>query len=197
MDALREAGLCHLQFGTQGEKVGRWRAFLAAYQVRADYPDDAHAWLSCTLALAGVASGNFGVGGLLVDEAGAVVIQGHNQVFQPHFRSDRHAEMVVLDAWEDGHPEAQGRGNFTLVTSLEPCPMCLVRLSSCPAVRRVLFVAPDLVGGMVQRLAALPPSWLELSRGKSFVQARCSAELIAAAADIFQINLVELLERMR
>jgi len=48
-----------------------------------------------------VASGNFGVGCIIVDVYGNVIVQGHNEVFHPYFRSDRHAEMVVMREFED------------------------------------------------------------------------------------------------
>jgi hypothetical protein len=50
---------------------------------------------------------------------------------------------------------------------------------------------------MVQRLESLPPMWLELARGKTFAQARCSPELADAAAQIFRLNLDELTARLK
>jgi cytosine deaminase len=175
------------------EAASRWREFLRNYDPLRGRDDDAHAWLACCLAWEAVAAGNFGVGAILVDAAGRVIVQGHNEMFHPRFRSDRHAEMVVLDRWEDGDRTPSGG---TLVTSIEPCPMCLVRLSSS-AVRRVLYVAPDLTGGMVRRMDALPPYWFEAAREKSFTQANCSAGLIRAAEQIFLLNLKELTARMK
>jgi cytosine deaminase len=195
---IREQGQERLQRLKSGEEaVEQWKAFLAAYSFRPEQPDDASAWLTCTLALEAVASDNFGVGALLVDDNGQVVAQGHNQVFHPHFRSDRHAEMVVLEGWENDHAGQPARGEFTLYSSLEPCPMCLIRLCHCPTVRRVLFAAPDDMGGMVQRLDSLPPVWRELALGKTFARARCSDELVHAASGIWQINLAELNGRLQ
>jgi tRNA(Arg) A34 adenosine deaminase TadA len=179
-----------------GEGVERWRGFLAGYQPRPEHPDDGYAWLACTLALEGVAGDNFGVGAILVGRDGQVVAWGHNQVFHPHFRSDRHAEMVVLEGWEDGRREVPWPGGLTLYTSLEPCPMCLVRLCNAD-VQSVLFAAADSIGGMVGRLDSLPPVWLELARGKTFAQARCSPDLARAAGQIFQLNLEELNARLK
>src|SRR5262249_45835252 len=155
------------------------------------HPDDAYAWLTCALALTAVAAGNFGVGAVLVEGDGQVVAQGHNQVFRPHFRSDRHAEMVVLDDWEDTQPHLPEGATLTLYTSLEPCPMCLVRLSPS-AVRRVRFAAPDGRGGMVSRMDSLPPFWAELARRKAFGPGQCSPDLVHAAGQIFLLNLEEL-----
>ncbi|HKB40760.1 MAG TPA: deaminase [Gemmataceae bacterium] len=173
--------------------MGGMRADLLEYRPIPEHEDDAHAWLSCVLALEGVAAGNFGVGAILVEEGGRIAVQGHNEMFHPRFRSDRHAEMVVMDRWEGSDPGACGG---TLVTSVEPCPMCLVRLSSS-ALRRVLYVAPDLTGGMVRRMDSLPPYWAEAARGKVFAQARCSPDLVRAAEQIFLLNLEELTAHMK
>ncbi len=135
-------------------------------------------------------------GAILVDPGGQVVAQGHNQVFHPYFRSDRHAEMVVLENWEDSRPHVPWPGGLTLFSSVESCPMCLVRLI-CADVGRVLFAAEDPIGGMVQRMNSLPPAWLELARRKTIIQAQCSPELTHAADRIFQINLQELNARLR
>jgi cytosine deaminase len=196
-EMIRELGRQRLQnVRSNGGAVGHWREFLAGYHPQAKHPDDAYAWLTCTLALEGVAGDNFGVGAILVDGGGQVVAQEHNQVFHPYFRSDRHAEMVVLDCWEDGHPQMPWPGGLTLFTSLESCPMCLVRLA-CADVSRVLFVAEDAIGGMVQRMNSLPSAWIEMATSKMFAQAQCSPELVHAAGQIFQINLQELNARLR
>ena len=117
--------LMKLEAATKG--IETWKAYLLEYQPRVEYPDNAFVWLTCALALKGVATGNFGVGAILIDDGGQIVAQGHNEVFYPYFRSDRHAEMVVLDDFEEASLE---RGSVTIYTSLEPCPMCLVRLST-------------------------------------------------------------------
>lgn len=196
-ESIRELGQQHLQNLRSGSgAIGHWREFLSGHQPQAQHPDDGYAWLTCTLALEGVAHDNFGVGAILVDAGGQIVTQGYNQVFHPYFRSDRHAEMVVLEGWEEGRPQVPWPGGLTLFTSVEPCPMCLVRLLSAD-VRRVLFVAEDAIGGMVQRLNNLPPSWLELAQSKTFAKAQCSPELVHAAGQIFGINLQELNARLQ
>jgi tRNA(Arg) A34 adenosine deaminase TadA len=184
------------KLGRDARGVGVWKPFLLGCQPRVGHPDDAYAWLTCVLALEAVATGNFGVGAVLVNEAGHVAAQGHNQVFSPHFRSDRHAEMVVLDGWEDARRGRAEGGNFVLYTSIEPCPMCLVRLSTS-AVHQVLYAAPDLPGGMVHRMAKLPPFWVELAQRKTFAQAQCSEDLARAAGQIFLLNLDELTARVK
>src|SRR5436309_16133739 len=81
-ESIQELGRQHLQNVKPGSgAVEQWRTFLADYHPRAGHPDDAYAWLTCTLALEGVAGDNFGVGALLVDAGGQVVARGPNQVF--------------------------------------------------------------------------------------------------------------------
>lgn len=191
---LGEQRLRNLRSG--GGAIEYWQTFLTGYHPNSKYPDDAYAWLTCTLALEGVATDNFGVGAILVDAGGQVVAQGHNRVFHPYFRSDRHAEMVVLEGWEESRPQVPWPGGLTLFTSVEPCPMCLARLLTAD-VRCVRFAAEDPIGGMVQQLNNLPPSWLELARRKSFSPAQCSPGLAHAAGQIFGINLQELNARLQ
>ena len=115
----------------------------------------------------GAAFRDRGVGGL---ESRGSLSSGHNEVFSPYFRSDRHAEMVAMDAFEDTHRASGGLGRFRLYTSLESCPMCLIRLSTS-RIGRVLHAARDIPAGMVYRMSDLPPFWIELARRKSFEQA--------------------------
>src|SRR5262249_18485032 len=130
------------------DQVARWRKWLESYQPQAAYPDDAFAKLTCLLALEAVEEGDFGVGGILVDSSGNVVNAGHNLLFKPYFGSDRHAEMVVMDEFEDANQSLTKLVGYTFYTSLESCPMCLARLITS-GVNKTLYVAPDLTGGMV------------------------------------------------
>ncbi len=173
------------------EIIDSCKAFLVGYQPSSEFSDDAYVWLTCALALEAVDGGNFGVGGILIDEGGDVVAQGHNEVFNPYFRSDRHSEMVVMDHFEDANPKLTSLKGYTFYSSLEPCPMCLVRLSTS-GVRKVLYAAPDVEGGMISRMSDLPPLWLELCQTKTFAQAQCSQDLINVATQLFLFNLDEL-----
>ncbi|MBA2409710.1 MAG: nucleoside deaminase [Gammaproteobacteria bacterium] len=181
---------------TEAEGINTWKAYLANYRPRAKHADDACVWLTCVLALEAVNAGNNGIGSILVDSVGRVVAQGHNAVFNPYFRSDRHAEMVVMDDFEDAHPELGKLHGYALFTSLEPCPMCLVRLGTS-GVKKVLFAASDAAGGMAHKLNDLPPFWIELLQGKMFSQAECSPGLAEAAGEIFLLNLEELTARIK
>ncbi len=173
-----------------------WKTWLTDYQFNHDYPDDSYIWLANILALRGIDHGNFGVGCVLIDVNSNIVVQGHNEVFNPYFRSDKHAEMVVMDKFEDAHRGINKRGGYTLYTSLEPCPMCLIRLITSD-INTVLYAASDITGGMVHKMQNVPPLWIELYEGKVFSQANCSQELTNAANDIFLINANELLEKIK
>lgn len=166
------------------DNINTWKIRLTEHQPRREYTDDVYVWLTCILALEASIEGNFGVGSILVNEGGNIVVQGHNKVFSPYFRSDRHAEMVVMDAFENARRAPGGLDRFTLYTSLEPCPMCLIRLSTSD-IGRVLFAARDIPGGMVHRMNELPPFWMELAQRKIFQQAACSPNLMEAANEIF------------
>jgi tRNA(Arg) A34 adenosine deaminase TadA len=167
--------------------ITKWKSWLADYRFHGEYRDDAYIWLACILALEAGSVGNFGVGCLMTDEVGDVILTGRNEVFSPYFRSDRHAEMVVLNAFEDRYKETPTMNGYVLYTSLEPCPMCLARLimSGIPT---VLYAAPDSFGGMVQKMKEFPPAFLQFSQGHVFAQAQCSPELVQAASAIFEIN---------
>jgi len=178
------------------DDISAWKAYLTDYRFVDECLDDPYAWLACTLALRSVATGNFGVGGILVNDDGNVVVQGHNHVFNPRFRGDRHAEMVIMDRFENAHSKLTNLAGYTLYTSLEPCPMCLVRLSTA-SIGKVLYAATDLEGGMVHRMNNLPPFWAEMAQRKTFGHARCAQELANAAAQIFLLNLDELVAKIR
>lgn len=188
---IRALGLQELE---KVSSTTKWKIWLTDYQFVC--PDDSFIWLTNILALKAVDNGNFGIGCILIDGFGNIVAYGNNEVFIPYFRSDRHAEMVVMDKFEDTHPYIHKNEVYTLYTSLEPCPMCLVRFITSD-INKVLYAASDSLGGMVSRMAEMPSLWIELSRGKVLSQADCSQDLIDAANDIFLSNSNELLEKIK
>jgi len=192
IEEIRASGLKHLnRIDPAPENVGSWKAWLNDYKFNEKYHEDPFAWLTCVLALKGVASGNFGIGCILVGGDYNVVKEGHNQVHKPYFRSDLHAEMVVMTKFEDDHKDLTNLRNYTLFTSLESCPMCMTRLISS-GVKTVLHVSPDERGGMVHKIADLPDVWPEIARRQIFDQAKCTKDLVNAALKIFMINADEL-----
>ena len=140
-------------------------------------------------AISAIKNGGWGIGAILIDnQTGKIICRGQNKTK----RSDWHAEMDLLNKFEDEHQDKKVRkellAHCTLITSLEPCPMCLCRIIAA-RVGAVYYVAPDAPGGMVHLFDNLPDSWKELAKGKTYAQADCSAELIKIAGDVFQFVL--------
>jgi len=66
------------------------------------YPHDSFSIIVLEEALTAAGEGNFGIGACLVrKETGKVILRGRNKVFKPYFRSDLHAEMDVLNRYEE------------------------------------------------------------------------------------------------
>lgn len=152
---------------------------------RADQPT---ALIACEEALEAARCGNYGVGAVLIDPEGDVIERGRNQAFRPRFHSDYHAEMVVMNAFEDHNPDAGNMRGYTLMCSLEPCPMCLCRLLIA-GVETVKFAARDDWGGMATSIDRLPPAWRRLAQRQQFELADVSDELRQLATDLFMLNL--------
>ena len=169
------------------ERAAFWRQHLDDLAGSSRGEHDKYAARACRLAVDGMAAGTYGVGALLVDEEGEVVIEGHNRVRGPgSFRSDLHAEMVVTNAYEALELPRHRAKEFTLVTSLESCPMCLTRLIVA-GIGTVLHVADDPVGGMVGRRQHLPPVFRTIAEHHEQVwsPADCSDDLRVAAFRIW------------
>ena len=179
----------------RSELAGLECTFAAIRARSTPHGDQELALQACHEALAAAREGNYGVGAVLIDPAGAVAERGHNLAFQPSFRSDLHAEMVVMNAFEERCPETGSMAGYTLMCSLEPCPMCLGRLLIA-GVETVKFVANDELGGMVDRLHHLPLAWKRLAERVEFHRADASDELRQLASDVFVLNLDRLRRRL-
>lgn len=162
----------------------------------AKYRDERIGRMVCAEALSALTEGNYGVGGVLADPNGQIVTRGHNQAFSPRFRSDRHCEMVIMDAFEAEHPDVVNMRGYTLFTSLEPCSMCVSRII-ISGIGTVKYVAVDEGGGMARRLDALPDNFRRLVQKQTFVLAQCSPELRQLARDIFLLNLRDLQAKLQ
>jgi tRNA(adenine34) deaminase len=179
-----------------GAGLGDWRSARLARRLTrfmpdaGTYPDDPLGKLVCEDALAAAKAGNYGVGALIVDAAGMVLLRAENQVFAPRFASDGHAEMVAVSRLEQEHPELAPAG-LTLVVSLEPCPMCYTRLKLA-GIGRVCYLAEDAPGGIVSRARQLPPIWALLNPVQVFAPAQVAPELRRIAAAIFRSNLYDM-----
>jgi len=179
----------------EGSGISGMREMLAGYEVLDTHRDEPYALLACALALQAVSEGNAGIGCVIADAEGASVAYGHNRVFHPRFRSDLHGEMDTMNAFEDGGEEIPPR-DLTLYSSLEPCPMCMVRLVTA-GMGRVLYMARDEQWGMTEGRDRLPPVWQDLAAGTVFGRLECSPGLMDASIRIFNSNIDELYEILK
>ena len=174
-----------------------WKKYLDQYDPSASLKDEIAAVRVCRLAAMAAELGTYGVGAVLLDDNGEVLAEGHNEVFVDDFRSDLHAEMVVLTKFEIEHQRPDELGSLTLVSSLEPCPMCMTRLIYS-GIRSIRYVCEDPNGGMVTRKSSLPPKIQQISADLSQVWglAECSRELREAAFHIWDQNRAEIDRRI-
>lgn len=165
---------------------------LDAYEPSAAHAHDAYALAACRQALLAARQKTYGVGAVLVDPSGATVVEGHNHVHIGGFHSDLHAEMVVMNEFERDLAGPVDLSDWTLITSLEPCPMCMTRLIYA-GVGTILHVSEDEMGGMVSRRESLPPIFREITarQDQVWTAADCADELRRLALDIWAAPLEE------
>jgi len=176
------------------QKLADLETRISAYTVQAGFPDDPYGLIVVNAALEAIKGESGGIGACLVDSrTGQVVETGRNRQFTTYFRSDLHAEMDLLNRYEDRMKKRRSPGNggnprecphLVLVSSVEPCPMCLTRIINS-GIKTILYVVEDKQGGMVTRLDQLPPFWREFAADREFRQADCSPELRKIALDLF------------
>ena len=160
-----------------------------------DRPHDHFARIAVTGAIDAGLEGNAAIGALLANPDGEVVAEERNRMFVPHFRSDFHAEMVLLTGWEERNkPSADLRG-FTLVTSLEPCEMCMIRIINS-GVSNVLYVAEDLGKGAITGPNKLAPHWARLAAPQHFAPADCDQWLAEVALAAFAMVIGDVSDRL-
>ncbi len=179
------------------QKLADLETRISAYTVQPGFPDDAYGLIVVNAALEAIKGESGGIGACLVDSrTGQMVETGRNRQFTTYFRSDLHAEMDLLNRYEDRmkKPRSDGKGgnprecpHLVLISSVEPCPMCLTRIINS-GIKTVLYVVEDKQGGMVTRLDQLPPFWREFAADREFRQADCSPELRQIALDLFHFS---------
>lgn len=168
---------------------------IEAYTPDPRYPDDPFILVTLREAVSGKQEGSGGVGACLVMEStGEIVERGHNRQYSPHFRSDLHAEMDLLNRFEnrrniqrsvDGTSQNPRQvDGLVLYSSFEPCPMCLTRIINA-GIKKTLYAVPDPMGGMCGRISQLPPFWRDMARGRLYCPASCSPELKKIAIELF------------
>jgi tRNA(adenine34) deaminase len=166
-----------------------WKEYVDQYEPSASLRDEVAAVRVCQLAAVAAELGTYAVGAVLLDGKGEVLADGHNETFVDGFRSDLHAEMVVLTKFETEHQQPPNPSGLTLVSSLEPCPMCMARLIYS-GIGSIRYICEDPLGGMVTRKSLLPPKLQEISEELSQVWglAECSNELREAASHIWELS---------
>ncbi|MFW1676890.1 deaminase [Pontibacter sp. JAM-7] len=117
----------------------------------------------CTLAMAALSKGNYGVAAILIDANGAILSQAANGVFTQGYHPGAHAEISLLERFQLDYPDYANPQQLTLLSLLEPCPMCLCRILAS-GIGRLQYLVADPQGGMVSHLAHLPPAWKNLAQ---------------------------------
>ena len=151
--------------------------YLISFQPAADYPDDIYAKEANIQALKSVMEGGYGIGSVLIDENGKIIIAAHNSQIQKH-RSDLHAEMTLLTNFEESRLAKKYvniyvyKPGLTVLSSAEPCPMCFIRINTTGADTKYCTPGPD--DGMASRVDYLPPAWKEMALKRKVSLGKCS-----------------------
>ena len=179
------------------ERLAAIEARILSFRPDPGYTHDALGLHVVKAALSAAKQGCGGIGACLVDETtGKVVETGRNRQYAPYFRSDLHGEMDLLNRYEDRIRKKRGTpgmenprdcSGLTLVSSVEPCPMCLTRIINS-GVKRVVYLIEDKNGGMVTRMDHLPPFWRKFAADRQFLKADCSPALRQIAWDLFHLS---------
>lgn len=153
------------------------KTFLIAFKPDKKYPNDGYAKLSALQALKSVAEGGYGIGAILIDSKGTILVSAHNSQIQLQ-RSDLHGEMTLLTQFEKTLAAKKYLNSFvykpglTVFSSAEPCPMCFMRLAIAGV--KTLYCTPGPDDGMANRVNCLPPAWVGLAAKNPIQKANCS-----------------------
>ncbi len=159
-----------------------------------DRPHDHLARIVVTEAIDAWLEGNAAVGALLMSPDGEVLLVERNRMLVPHFRSDYHAQMVLLSRYEEEQRPADLSG-YTLVTSLEPCEMCMIRIV-ISGVSNVLYVTDDLGKGGITGPNKLAANWARLATYQEFAAADCDERLAAISLAAFVATIAEISDKL-
>ena len=153
------------------------QTYLIAFQPAKEFSDDQYAKEANLQALKSVMEGGYGIGSVLIDQEGKIIMSAHNSQIQKH-RSDLHAEMTLLTNFEES-PLAKKYVNIyiykpgvTVFSSAEPCPMCFIRINTTGADTKYCAPGPD--DGMASRTDFLPPAWKEMALKRKVSLGNCS-----------------------
>lgn len=156
-------------------------ALLKAYTPNPEkYVHDIPSLISIEEAIRAGRLGNVAVGGCLMKD-NTVILRDGNKANSPYLRTDLHGEMVLLNTLEDQlrHDPRPRMRDYTLFTSQEPCPMCLVRICFSQ-VGKTYYVYRDASSpeaGETTNWDRLPPGFQGLGSRLIVEEARCAPEL--------------------
>ena len=151
--------------------------FLLEFHPSDEYSDDIYARAANLQALKSVMQGGYGIGSVLIDQNGKIIEEAHNSQMQKH-RSDLHAEMALLTKFEESRKAKKYmniyvyKPGLTVFSSAEPCPMCLIRISTAGTDTKYCTPGPE--DGMVSRIDFLPPDWKALAMKHDVSLGNCS-----------------------
>lgn len=151
---------------------------ISNYNPNPKYKHDQISHKVCILALKAAQGGNVGVGAILIDQNGNVCLEAKNEVFKNGFRSDLHAEMVLINKIEKKYRNKINLSGFTLISSLEPCPMCMTRIIFS-GIGTIFYITKDQDGGMIHIMKKLPILFQKfiVQQNQKWGKAICSKEL--------------------
>ena len=167
-------------------RLTQLRAEVADHRDR--QPHDRHARIAVTEAIDTGLEGNAAIGALIVDPSGEVVLNERNRMFIPRFRSDFHAEMVLLTRHEDEYRSRADLRGHTLITSMEPCEMCMIRIINS-GVTNTLWVTTDLGKGAITGPNRPAPHWARLADPQNFDAADCDPRLAEISLAAFEATI--------
>jgi tRNA(Arg) A34 adenosine deaminase TadA len=152
--------------------------YLVAFIPEAGYEDDIYARAANLQAVKSALEGGYGIGSVLIDSEGKIIVSAHNSQIQEH-RSDLHAEMTLLTNFEESRLAKKYmniyvyKPGLTVFSSAEPCPMCFIRINTTGADTKYCTPGPD--DGMVSRVDYLPTAWKEMAMKRKVSIGDCSA----------------------
>ncbi|MDI3325619.1 nucleoside deaminase [Pontibacterium granulatum] len=149
----------------------------------------------CFLALEALRNDCYGIGAVLIDGNGDILAEGYNRVFEENYRAAAHAEMELLDEFEQRFPDYGDRSGLTMIVSLEPCPMCFTRILAS-GIGRVRYLAADADGGMIHKVRHLPAAWKNLASVGDYRVADASHALRDFAAKLAESGLSDKRKRL-
>ncbi len=128
--------------------------------------ESAHVREAVRQACTAAGKGNYGIGAVLVHE-NAIVARGQNRLGEVDDPM-HHALHAEMDALRDYHqrvrPQDRRHADLSMVTTLEPCPMCTCGMFNAGVRKAIAGSADPWTGQLISHPNAMPPLWLELLR---------------------------------